>query len=206
VSETWNAADPARPLGMKFVGSDDYLRAKFEEYICSALSAVKFADFIARGPKHTVLLSQSELAASLSSYNEAWVAGFQRSPAFNIWNSSTDDAIFDLVEPRHPCEGNTNLVQDVGIRLVQGVHDLHLDQNLEGAKEVIGKGIQTGTQSVLGLYSNIKSDLSKRQAEYNARKEKEAASAPVGADAAKSPAAGGPLLSNAGVLHEMRTL
>jgi hypothetical protein len=28
VEETWNPADPTRPLGMAFKGSDDYLRAK----------------------------------------------------------------------------------------------------------------------------------------------------------------------------------
>jgi hypothetical protein len=29
VDQSWNAADPARPLGQGFVGSDDFIRAKF---------------------------------------------------------------------------------------------------------------------------------------------------------------------------------
>jgi len=81
--------------------------------------------------------------------------------------------MFDLVDPKHPCEGQTNVVQDVGIRLVQGVRDLHLDENLAPARQVIGKGIQSGTQGIWSLYSNIKQDLAKRQADYAKRKEHE---------------------------------
>ena len=110
----------------------------------------------------------------LSSYNESWIAGFRQTVAFKLWDSITDSVIFDLVEPRHPCEGQTHLVQDVGIRLAQGVHDLHLDENLAPAREAIGKGIATGTQSVWALYSNVRSDLAKRQAEYKERKDREA--------------------------------
>lgn len=44
-------------LAHRFVGSDDFLRAKFEEYLCSALSAIKFADFLAKGKDASVLIS-----------------------------------------------------------------------------------------------------------------------------------------------------
>lgn len=30
VDSTWNAVDPTRPVGLSFIGSDDYIRAKFE--------------------------------------------------------------------------------------------------------------------------------------------------------------------------------
>jgi hypothetical protein len=33
----------------RFRGSDDDLRSKFEEYICSALSTMKYADYIVSG-------------------------------------------------------------------------------------------------------------------------------------------------------------
>ena len=33
----------------RFRGSDDDLRARFEEYICAALSTVKYSDFLAKG-------------------------------------------------------------------------------------------------------------------------------------------------------------
>ncbi len=45
VVETWNPADPTRPTSMGFHGSDDYLRIRFEDYICAMLSSTKYADF-----------------------------------------------------------------------------------------------------------------------------------------------------------------
>lgn len=43
LTEASNVADP------RFRGSDDDLRARFEEYICAALSTVKYSDFLAKG-------------------------------------------------------------------------------------------------------------------------------------------------------------
>ena len=37
------SADPTRPIQNTYLGSDDYLRARFEEYIMSLLSSVKYA-------------------------------------------------------------------------------------------------------------------------------------------------------------------
>jgi hypothetical protein len=37
------------PPSHSFQGSDDDLRSKFEEYICSALSTIKYSDFVASG-------------------------------------------------------------------------------------------------------------------------------------------------------------
>lgn len=49
VEETWNPSDPTRPIGLVFRGSDDDLRRRFEEYICSALSTLKYQDYVAKG-------------------------------------------------------------------------------------------------------------------------------------------------------------
>lgn len=174
VVDTWNAEDPSRPIGMQFRGSDDFLRGRFEEYICSGLSALKFADFVAKGQANSVLISQSDMPTGLGSYNESWIAAFKQTPAFRLWDSSTDPVIFDLVEPKHPCEGATSVVQDVGLRLSQGVRELHLEENLAPAREAIGKGLQTGGQGIWNIYTGVKSDLARRQADYAKRKEEEA--------------------------------
>lgn len=118
-----------------------------------------------------------------------------------MWDNTTDAVIFDLVEPRHPCEGQTHLVQDVGIRLNQGLHDLHLEENLAPAREVISKGIATGSEGVWKFYSNVKGDLAKRQTDYKAKQEKDLKekeeAGPV--DITASPLSP-PLLSTHGVL------
>lgn len=80
---------------------------------------------------------------------------------------------------RHPCEGQAHVIEDVGIRLVNGLHDLHLDEKLGPTQEAISKGIATGSEGVWKLYSSVKSDLAKRQAEYRERREREEASKPA---------------------------
>lgn len=84
---------------MGFKASDDWLRSKFEEYICSALAALKFVDFVQKGKTGNVLITGND-PTGLSSFNESWLAAFKSTPAYAIWNAHTDPVIFDLVEPR----------------------------------------------------------------------------------------------------------
>ena len=44
VQSTWNSADPAQPVQMQYKGSDDYLRARFEEYVFGLLSTAKYCE------------------------------------------------------------------------------------------------------------------------------------------------------------------
>ena len=39
-----------------FRGSDDDLRSRFEEYICAALSSIKYADFLAKSKTQDVTI------------------------------------------------------------------------------------------------------------------------------------------------------
>lgn len=91
-----------------------------QEYICSLLACIKFTDFLAKGEKGNVLISgNGEWAGvvasmgadgsfamadmdtnGLSSFNEGFVKAFKATPAFELWNHTTDSVIFDLVEPR----------------------------------------------------------------------------------------------------------
>ncbi|GAA5867817.1 hypothetical protein JCM3774_005866 [Rhodotorula dairenensis] len=141
VDQSWNAADPSRPLGQGFVGSDDFIRAKFEEYVCSLLACVKFGDFLSkeRGERVEMLLSAPELESyNPSSFNEAFIKAFKHTSAYESWDRMTDEAIFDLVEPKHPMEGKTNPIEDVGIRLVHGLHDSLQDVTLPNLSQLPG--------------------------------------------------------------------
>lgn len=92
---------------------------------------------------------------------------------------------------RHPCEGQTTIAQDVGIRLVQGVHDLRLDENLAPTKEAINKFAATSSESVWKAVSAVKADLAKRQAEYREKqKQREAAMAVTPVAIPSTPVAG----------------
>lgn len=123
----------------------------------------------------------------LSSFNEGFVRAFKATPAFELWDRTTDSVIFDLVEPRcvvppfilrpcltsrrHPMEGKTNPIEDVGIRLAHGLHDLRLEENLGPTREAIARGLTTGSESLWKTYTSLRSDFSKRQLE---RREAEA--------------------------------
>ena len=84
---------------MGFKASDDWLRSKFEEYICSLLSALKFVEFLSNGKDPNILINTAD-PTGLASFNEAWLSAFRQTYAFEIWNKKTDSLIFDLVEPR----------------------------------------------------------------------------------------------------------
>ncbi|BGP42293.1 hypothetical protein JCM10449v2_006298 [Rhodotorula kratochvilovae] len=198
VDASWNAADPARPLGQGFVGSDDFLRAKFEEYVCSLLACVKFGEFLGRerGERAEMLLKLESY--NPASFNEAFINAFKRTAAFELWDRTTDEVIFDLVEPKHPMEGKTNPIEDVGIRLVHGLHDLSSDLSPslaplpQKARERLSKGWVQGRDGVWGAVEAIREDWGKRQAAAAAAGEG-AVGAPGGED--KSAEGGAPPLT-----------
>ncbi|GAA5891353.1 hypothetical protein JCM8208_002596 [Rhodotorula glutinis] len=176
VDASWNAADPTRPLGQGFVGSDDFLRAKFEEYVCSLLACVKFGEFLGRdrGERAEMLLSAPELESyNPASFNEAFIMAFKHTAAYELWDRTTDEVIFDLVEPKHPMEGKTNPIEDVGIRLVHGLHDFSADHIPalgpqlaplpQKARERLSKGWTQGRDGVWGAVEALREDWGKRQ-------------------------------------------
>ncbi|GAA5960992.1 hypothetical protein JCM21900_001939, partial [Sporobolomyces salmonicolor] len=166
VEQSWDPRDPSRPQGQGFVGSEDFLRGKFEEYVCSLLACVKFGDFLANGARADMLLSAPELESyNPASFNEAFLRAFRRTKAFELWDRTTDEVIFDLVEPKHPMEGKTNPLEDVGIRLVYGLHDLHLQENLAPTREAITRGLSSGGESIWGAYRWAREEANRRTKE-----------------------------------------
>ncbi|MBW0466969.1 hypothetical protein O181_006684 [Austropuccinia psidii MF-1] len=156
VDSSWNPDDPSRPVGNKFIGSDDYLRKEFENYVCAALSVVKYADYCENAQYAGAILGNNEsVAASVAAFNETFIQAFKTTCAFQLWDKHTDSVIFDLIDPRHPCEGRVSVVEDVGIWLSHGIKDLKLDGTFLKSSESVRK-----------LASSLRTDLAKRQAEY----------------------------------------
>lgn len=81
-------------------------------------------------------------------------------------------------------EGRTNPIEDVGIRLAHGLQDLHLQENLAPTREAIARGLSTGSEHLLGAYSYIRSDLSKRTQEFNERRQSYTSTSSAGGTAA----------------------
>ncbi|EDR01045.1 uncharacterized protein LACBIDRAFT_254960, partial [Laccaria bicolor S238N-H82] len=99
VNEGWSEE------GARFKGSDDYLRTKFEEYIAAALATVKYRDFVAKGEGGGMLIGwiTGGDPNSMDDFNPLWISEFKTTNAYDVWERTTDSLLFDIVEPRHPC-------------------------------------------------------------------------------------------------------
>lgn len=139
VNDAWDDADPMKPA-MHFKGSDDYLRAKFEEYVSAALASVRYREFLGKGKVNNVIITGTGGDDnSIDDFNPLWIAEFTKTNAYDVWQRSTDPMLFDIVEPRHPCNEKPSVVGDIGIRLSEGLQELKLEQQLAPTRDAISR-------------------------------------------------------------------
>lgn len=149
IQETWNHADPGQPDQMQYEGSDDYIRARFEEYIFGILSAAKYLHLNPHGPD----------VAVIQSFGAEFLDAFCQTSVFKLWNSYTDDTLCDLISHQHPFTGKTTTMSDVALRLQAGLHDLHLDENWAPTKEALTAALQAGSSSLSKVTNSWRQDL-----------------------------------------------
>ncbi|KAL0961458.1 hypothetical protein HGRIS_006403 [Hohenbuehelia grisea] len=144
--------------GMRFRGSDDYLRTKFEEYIHAALSSVKYRDFTTKGESNGVIITGGTGGdpKATEDFNLLWIAEFKRTRAYDVWDRVTDPLIFDIVEPRHPCNEKPTVVSDLGLRLQEGIQDLKLDQQLAPAREAVTRTFAAGSTNFFKAVEGVR--------------------------------------------------
>ncbi|EMD40131.1 hypothetical protein CERSUDRAFT_63615 [Gelatoporia subvermispora B] len=156
VNETYNT-DPTQPLGMRFKGSDDYLRQKFEEYISGALASVKYTAFLAKGQGGGVVITDgSGDPRSVQDFNAIWIQEFKKTNAYEVWDRVTDPLLFDIVEARHPCNEKPSVVADIGLRLSEGIQELKLDQQLAPTREAISRTFNAGSTSFFKAVEGVR--------------------------------------------------
>lgn len=217
----------------RFKGSDDDLRARFEEYICAFLSALKFADFVSQSKSSDVALAGMGTPVDFSlirayipgldgnflqPFSEPWLAAFRQTAAYEQWNKSTDDAIFDICEPRcvcfslfgsfsHPtgtpvmaklmqCLTSPCVLPVCFIReklaqtdnIEEGLHDLRIDEQLAPAREAISSAFATGSSSLFKAFDGVRTEVNSRLREREAAAERERAARPPTAEATAPPA------------------
>ncbi|KAL5524377.1 hypothetical protein ACEPAF_9517 [Sanghuangporus sanghuang] len=164
VNEGWNDTDPNRSSTMQFKGSDDYIRTKFEEYVSAALASVKYADFLTKSSRSDVVITGADGgdANSFQDFNPQWIAEFRRTNAFEVWNRITDPMIFDIIEARHPCSGKPSVVEDIGLRLQEGLQDLHIQEQLTPAREAISRTFATSSTNFLKAVEGVRGRWAQR--------------------------------------------
>ncbi|WVQ75611.1 hypothetical protein IAR50_005240 [Cryptococcus sp. DSM 104548] len=183
VEESWGLPEGQRP---SFRGSDDHLRARFEEYILSALSSIKYADFLTKGKASDISIIAETAGAPgsegnvIQDFSEQWIIAFKGTDAYDKWNGVTDPVLFDIHEPKHPCEGKAGVVSDIGLRLAEGLHDLHLDQQLAPTREALSSAFQAGSQSIFRAFDGVRSEVDRRMKEREEQARAREAISPAG--------------------------
>ncbi|KAG2212399.1 hypothetical protein INT47_001760, partial [Mucor saturninus] len=154
VNDTWNTNDPSRPLQNTYLGSDDYLRARFEEYMLSMLSSVKHAQVHNMMDKvyednnsEEIMTDEAEEHNYLSDYGMKWLKAWWETNSFIKWNKYTDHEIYEIVEPGHPGMGNLSIA-DLQNTLSNRLRDLQLKQNLAPIRNTLSKAMSGGAKAV----------------------------------------------------------
>jgi hypothetical protein len=159
VNDTWDDADPTRPNTHGYVGSEEFIRLQFEEYLLAMLSSMKYhlyLDAHNEGDRKALLADVEGNPASEFSipYLEAW----RTTENFKLWQRTTDSHLFDIVEPRHPCAGGLT-IEDVQRRLATQVAELHLDERYNQTREVVNKRLADGRTQVTSAFNKVWADI-----------------------------------------------
>jgi len=158
VNDTWDESNPGRPKTLGYVGSEEFIRLQFEEYLLSLISSVKYhAHLNEHGNNPRMLLPDIEGDPS-HDFGQEFVEVWKRTENYRIWNSHTDSHLFDIVEPKHPCAGGLT-IDDVQRRITQQVQDLHLDERFAVGKEVLGRNLAAGREKASTMFNKLYADM-----------------------------------------------
>ncbi|KAL9577607.1 MAG: hypothetical protein Q9212_006259, partial [Teloschistes hypoglaucus] len=147
VTSTWDPQNPSRPTTLAYMGSEEFIRLQFEEYLLALLSAVKYHLYISDPSSTTKILDANHDPDPITDFNPDWLAAWRLTPSYALFTRSTDAHLFDIVEPRHPTAGAIT-IDDVQRRIAQQIQTLHLDDRFATTKETVGKHLATGKERV----------------------------------------------------------
>jgi len=139
------------------MGSEEFIRLQFEEYLLALLAAVKYHIYLTDNPSTSPPLPSIEGDPSID-FNPDWIHAWQQTSSFKLFNTHTSAHLFDIVEPRHPTAGNLSL-EDIQRRLALQIQTLHLDDRLAQSKEVLNKHLATGHKKVSTAFTNLWADI-----------------------------------------------
>ena len=154
---------------MGYMGSEDFIRLQFEEYLLALLSSVKYHIYLTSSPQGPPLTTIEGDPAQ--DFNIDWIHAWRRSSSFTLFETHTDSHLFDIVEPRHPTAGNLSF-EDIQRRLAQQVQTLHLDDRFATGKEVFNRHFTTGQKKVSAAVNNLWAEIEAvREAQQRKRAE-----------------------------------
>ncbi|KAG0022305.1 late secretory pathway protein avl9 [Entomortierella chlamydospora] len=151
----------------EYTGSDDYLRAKFEEYILTLLSSVKHSQFTQPDDSIEGIGSANDRNL-ISDYGTYFVKAWQQTPNYQLWNDYVDwELLNEIVAPGHPCQGNFSLAH-VQRRLANQFKDMRIDKNLAPLKQSFSRAMTTSRVRLSNVFDTMWQEFEKLQPEEGA--------------------------------------
>lgn len=188
INETWDETNPSRPKTLQYAGSEEYIRSQFESYILGLISSVKFHNFLAQQGDVSKGTFTSEEDPAVD-FGLEWIAAWQKTENYRIWEAHTDANLFAVSEPKHPSAGGLT-IDDVQRRIADQVKDLHLDERLAQGREMLGRNFAAGREKASSMFNKLYSDMEYlRESQRRRAEDTSAARASVSSD--KSTATGG---------------
>ncbi|KAK3307611.1 transport protein Avl9-domain-containing protein [Chaetomium strumarium] len=158
VNDTWDDANPSRPKTMGYVGSEEFIRVQFEEYLLSLISSVKYHAHLAKYAHNPRMLLPEIEGDPSHDFGPDFVEAWTRTENYRIWNTHTDSHLFDIVEPKHPCAGGLT-IDDIQRRITQQVQDLHWDERFAQGREALGRNLAAGREKASTLFNKLYADM-----------------------------------------------
>lgn len=163
VNETWDESHPSQPKTHGYMGSEEFIRMQFEEYLLALLSCVNYAEQsgpAAAGSGGGGLPPSTDIEGDPSAeFNPEFLARWRTTPNYALFRRLTSDALlFSIVEPRHPCAGGLT-IEDVQRRIAQQIADLHLDERVRESREALNKTLASGQKRFSEALNSFWADI-----------------------------------------------
>lgn len=166
INDTWDDTQPERPKTHGFMGSEEFIRLQFEEYLLALLSCMKYHEDLnsfntgESGHKSRAQLEAFNIEGDpAQEFNAEFLAHWQTTSNYALFKRLTSDALlFSIVEPRHPCAGGLT-IEDVQRRISQQVAELHLDDRVRESREALGRHLSTGQKKVSAVFNSFWADI-----------------------------------------------
>lgn len=180
------------------MGSEEFIRLQFEEYLLALLSSMKYHEELTSytsgesGHRSKAQLQNFNIEGDPAvDFNTEFLTQWQMTPNYALFSRLTSDALlFSITEPRHPSAGGLT-VDDIQRRLSQQVADLHLDERVREGREALGRHLATGQKKVSAAYNRFWSDMeTMRETQKKRNEEKASQSQRASIDTSASPTAG----------------
>ncbi|CAL5871728.1 uncharacterized protein PFLUO_LOCUS5981 [Penicillium psychrofluorescens] len=179
VNETWDEAHPNQPKTHGFMGSEEFIRLQFEEYLLALLSSMKYHEELSSTSGDSANRGRAQLqnfnieGDPALDFNPDFLTKWQKTANYALFSRLTSDALlFSITEPKHPSAGGLT-VDDIQRRLSQQVADLHLDERVREGREALNRHLSTGQKRVSAAFNSFWSDIeSMREAQKKRNEEK----------------------------------